>query len=186
MVPFIILQMVEQQCSFWLILFTSDAFCGESDLDTGTLSIVPATWDGVINHVKLSFPEAINDLMKNIEDLKRKKLEDFEKEAGFSFLDAKKNRYGRGVPPYYSYDYFCSLPKPRAAWQVRAFLYCELRLLKLFTGDGYTLNEGGSRERILEYLCPNIKITDLDARKCVVVPMNVKIPDILTKCHQTV
>lgn len=171
--------MVEQQSVFWLILFTRDA-CSEH------LSIAPATWDGVIQYTRDTFPDAFDDLMSNIHTLKQRRFEEFEEEAGFQFLDAKKNRHGKGSsgsPPYFSYEYFCTLPKPRAAWQVRAFLFCELRLLKLFTGDGYTCNEGVSGRRVLEYLGPNVQLGELDPAKCAVLRMNVQYPDVLAKCH---
>lgn len=172
------MQVVEQQSTFWLILFTSDA-----PKDSSNLQIAPATWDGVIQHVKATFPEAYGDLMSHIQALKERQFEEFEEEAGFQFLEGKKNRHGSGLPPYYSYEYFCSLPKPRTAWQVRAFLYCELRLLKLFTGDGYTCNEGRNGQRVLEYLGTNVRISDLDTTKCVVLQMNVEFPELLVKCH---
>lgn len=132
------------------------------------------------------FPEVTEDLTNNIQTLKERRFEDFEEAAGFEFLECKKNRDGKGdpgSPPYFSYEYFCSLPKPRAAWQVRAFLYCELRLLKLFTGDGYTCNEGGSGRRVVEYLGPNIRIADLDPSKCAVLKMKVEYSEILKICY---
>lgn len=168
--------MVDQKSTFWLILISSEQ-----------LSIAPATWDGVVEHTRVTFPDAFNDLMNNLEALKQRSFEEFEKEAGFRFLDAKKNRHGTGgteAPPYFSYKYFCSLPKPRSAWQVRVFLFCELRLLKLFTGDGYTCNEGASGQRILEYLGPNVTLADLDPAKCAVLKMDVKYVDVLARCHR--
>lgn len=177
----LLLQMVEQQSTFWLILFTRDASPGPEPL-----SIAPATWDGVIQHTRTTFPEALDDLMMHIKALKEMRFEEFEKEAGFEFLEAKKNRQSQNSPdspPYFGYKYFCSLPKPRTAWQVRAFLFCELRLLKLFTGDGYTCNEGNSGQRVLEYLGPNVVLGDLDETKCVVLRMDVQYPEVIAKCH---
>lgn len=173
--------MVEQQSTFWLILFTPDA-----SPSSEPMSIAPATWDGVIQHCRTTFPDVLDDIVRNMQTLKETRFEDFEKEAGFQFLDAKKNRRGPGnpgSPPYFSYKYFSSLPKPRTAWQIRAFLFCELRLLKLFTGDGYTCNEGNSGRRVLEYLGPNIELGELDAAKCVVLRMDVQFPEVLAKCH---
>ena len=167
--------MVEQQNSFWLILFTPDAI--------SPAPISPATWDGVIEHVRGTFPDALDSLLEHIHTLKEGRFEDFEKEAGFQFLDAKKNRHKGGTPPYFSYEHLCSLPRPHTAWQVRAFLFCELRLLKLFTGDGYTCNEGGSGQRVLEYLGPNFQLEGIDRSKCTVLRMNVEYTDVVTKCH---
>ena len=50
--------------------------------------------------------------------------------------------------PFYSYS---SLPTPCRAWQVRLFLYCEMRLLRLFRGDRYAEMKDG-RAGCLEYL----------------------------------
>lgn len=174
--------MIEQRSSFWLVLFTSDAFPSSEPSST----IAPATWEGVIKHTRTTFPDAFGDLMNNINTLKQRNFETFEEEAGFQFLNSKKNRHSKdnsGLPPYFSYQYFCSLPKPRTAWQVRAFLFCELRLLKLFTGDGYTCNEGRGGQRVLEYLGPNVRLGDMDTAKCVVLRMNIEYEDVLAKCH---
>ena len=173
--------MVEQKSQFWLILFTPSA-----PLDASTLPIAPATWDGVVQHVRATFPDALDDLLSHLHTLKESRFENFEREAGFQFLEAKKNRHaqaGPSAPPYFSYEYFCSLPKPRSAWQVRAFLYCELRLLKLFTGDGLTCNEGGNGKRIPEYFGPNVRIGELDPAKCTVLRMKVELPELLVQCH---
>ena len=140
----------------------------------------------MVQHVQTTFPEAYPDLLSHIQTLKESTLEDFEKEAGFEFLESKKSKDGKNgpnSPPYYSYEYFCSLPKPRTAWQVRAFLYCELRLLKLFTGDGCTRNESKAGRRILEYLGPNLRLGDLNPAKCTILKMNVSYEDIVETCH---
>ena len=158
----------------------------DATLDSTHLPISPATWDGVIQHVQTTFPLAFEDLMNNIQALREQSFEELEKEAGFQFLESKKNKDGKGglqSPPHYSYEYFCSLPKPRTAWQVRAFLYCEVRLLKLFSGDGYTCNESEAGKRILEYLGPNVRLCDLDPVKCTVLKMDIEYEDILEKCH---
>lgn len=169
--------MVESKSHFWLVLFTSDAAAGDADIP-----IVPATWDGVIELTRALFPEVTGDLLSNLQTLKEKKCEEFEEEAGFRFLDAKRNRHGTGPPgspPYFNYKHFCSLPKPRRAWQVRAFLYCELRLLSLYTGDGLTCNEGRRGQRIKEYLMPNVRFTDLAPSRCAVLPMQVEEANLL-------
>jgi hypothetical protein len=173
--------MVEKQSSFWLFLCTRDA-----SPNSKQLPIAPATWDGVIQYTRDMFPDAFDDLMSHIHTLKQKKFKEFEEAARFQFLDAKRNRRGQGGhsgPPYFSYEYFCSLPKPRAAWQVRAFLFCELRLLKLFTGDGYTCNEGSGGQRVLEYLGPNLQVENLHPSKCAVLKMEVQYSEVIAQCH---
>lgn len=115
----------------------------------------------------------------HIQTLKEKDLEYFERQAGFKFLDSKKKKGMKKTdPPHFGYEHFTSLPKPRTSWQVRAFLYCELRLLKLYSGDGYTTNESGKGTRLLEYLCPNVHIHHLAATaKCVTLPIIPRIED---------
>lgn len=172
---------MQQKSTFWLVLFTPDA-----PRDSKTLTIAPATWDGVVQHVRDIFPDAYDDLLTHLQTLKENRFAELEEEAGFQFLEAKKNKNGEGgpgSPSHFSYEHFCSLPKPRLAWQVRAFLYCELRLLKLFTGDGYTCNEGAKGRRILEYLGPNVRISELDPAKCSVLRMSIESPDLIGTCH---
>lgn len=164
---------MEKKATYWLILFKPTA-CKSGD----EFIITPATWEGVVQIVKTCYPEAYADLDQYLSELKSKDFEQFEAEAGFKFLEAKKNEDG-SIPngqPYYSYQYYCSLPKPRAAWQVRLFLYCELRLLKLFKGSGVTLSEDG-RHGSLEYFCSNIPLSALDPKESVAIPMMVTIPD---------
>lgn len=165
---------MEEKQTFWLVLFTLGSL---SSCPASPIAVVPATWDGIIQHVKLYFPKAMEDLLLHIQTLIKSKFEVFETEAGFLFLDSKNNKgKEHAEPPYFGYKHFTSLPKPRTAWQVRAFLYCELRLLKLYSGDGYTTrNEGG--RGVLEYLCPNVHIHRLaSAAKSVTLPLKVTIP----------
>ena len=175
-------QVVVLKHTSWLVLYTPSAFplppANEPDND-GVFPTTPATWDGVIQIIQHLYPEALEDVTSNLGELQTRDLDSFQTEAGFAFYDAKKNDRGQfpDAPPYFSYAYFCSLPKPRAVWQVRAFLYCEMRLLKLFKGDGYTWTEGGGRGR-KEYIAPNIALSMLDPKQSVVIPMTVKVPNI--------
>ena len=76
------------------------------------------------------------------------------------------------------YDFYCSLPSPRSALQVRLFLYCELRLLEMFRGDGYASSTEPGSVHCLGYLCPNMQLSELDEGSLAVLPMtNVTIPD---------
>ena len=167
------LQVVKKKQTFWLVLFTLPTLTSShSDVP---ISVAPATWDGVIQHVQLYFPDAEEDLLRHICTLKEQNYEDLEDEAGFQFLDSKNNKdKEKAEPPYFGYEHFTHLPIPRTAWQVRAFLFCELRLLKLYSGDGYTSNEGTKGRRLLEYLCPNVNIHHLSATtKCVTLPIDM-------------
>ena len=165
---------MEEQQKFWLVLFTESSSLISSD--GRPVDIVPATWEGVSRHVACHYPLANTDLMAHMDILKSKSFEDFEKEAGFQFLDSKRNKNKESAwPPYFGYDYFIQLPKPTKAWEVRAFLYCELRLLKLYSGTGYTVMDNHRREQGLkEYLCPNLPIRSLLASsKCTIMPLHV-------------
>ena len=167
---------MEKKCTFWLLLFKPLAYLTSSSQDP---LLVPATWAGVSNIVHSMYPKAYSDFTQHFEALKKTPFEQFEEEAGFEFLQSIKNERESSpeVAPFYSYDKYCSLPEPRKAWQVRLFLYCEMRLLKLFRGDGCTVSasaEGSTR--CLEYLCPNIRITDLDSEHSELIPMSVSIP----------
>lgn len=139
--------------------------------------IVPATWDGVDHMIQSLYPEAHPCFTAHREVLRTRPVEHFEKEAGFEFLEARRNIDGSlpNGPPFYSYEYFCSLPSPRTAWQVRAFLYCELRLLSLFRGDGWTQSGEGGRG-LREYLCSNMPLDHLNPQLSAVIPMTVVMP----------
>ena len=174
-------QVVVLKQTSWLVLYTPTAFRHANRLDDNIRDFpatTPATWDGVIQLTRHIFPEALDDVLSNLNQLQTRDVDSFQEEAGFNFYDAKKNESGQfpEAPPYFSYAHFCSLPKPRRAWQVRAFLYCEMRLLKLFKGDGYMWTEEGVRGQ-KEYLVPNVPLSKLDPACSAIVPMRVEVPD---------
>ncbi len=147
----------------------------DSDSNKGLFHIVPASWEGMVEHVSYYYPDAKEDLIKHYKVLQDTPFEEFEREAGFTFLDSKRNKNKECVyPPYFGYNQFVQLPKPRTAWQVRAFLYCELRLLKLYSGDGYTVVEGSNQKGVQEYLCPNLSLSSIKKHsKCAILPLNL-------------
>ena len=166
------------------MLYTPTAFpplTSESDNDR-VFPTIPATWEGVIKAIEHFYPNVLDDVLSNLSQLQTRDLDSFETEAGFAFYGAKKNDKGQfpDAPPYFSYAYFCSLPKPRTAWQVRAFLFCEMRLLKLFKGDGYTWTdrEGKEVRGRQEFIAPNIPLSQLDPKKSAIIPMTVQVPNI--------
>ena len=167
--------MVEKKCTYWLLLFKPSAY---PTLNNRGPLFVPATWDGVTQLVQSLYPDVYPDLVQHLQTLKDTPFEEFEREAGFEFLESIKNESG-SLPngaPFYSYEKYCSLPTPRRAWQVRLFLYCEMRLLKLFRGDGYAEMKDG-RAGCLEYLCPNVHISALDSECSALIPMSISIPN---------
>lgn len=168
------LQVVEKHYTFWLVLVKpSNAFHNGKDL-----LVAPATWDGVVQIVQTCYPDAYSDLVQHLTELREKDFEYFESEAGFEFLEARKNEDDSNPngPQFYSYEHFCSLPHPRKLWQIRLFLYCEMRLLKFFRGDGYTYSESGQCGS-QEFLSPNARLSDFSSDKFVVIPLKVKIPN---------
>lgn len=127
--------------------------------------------------IKTLYPEAYKDTLLHLDELRSRSLCDFEQEAGIKFLDAKRNIDGNhpSLPVFHNYKHFLSLPRPVRAWQVRLFLYCELRFLSLFKGDGYTYQENGTRVA-KEYLCQNFTLDALDQTQLAILPMTVLIP----------
>ena len=141
---------------------------------------MPATWDGVTHIVNSLYPHTYHDLLQHLETLKSTPFGKFEEEAGFKFLECRRNEQGTfpDKPPYYSYEFYCNLPKPRTALQVRLFLYCELRLLEMFTGDGYVSTHEPGSVHCLEYLAPNFQLSDFSRDSLAVLPMkHVSIPN---------
>ena len=158
------LQFVVQKSQCHIVLFKLNE--GARD----KFDVLPATWDGVMKLVEKYYPLAAEDCRRHLEVMKNKSCEGFEKEAGFKFLDAKTScsRDGKVTPPHYDYEYYCSLPDKgnRKAWQTRLFLYCELRLFELFTGNGRTLSisgkDGGyNYSGPLQYISPNVSLSYL-------------------------
>ena len=165
-------QLVEKGNPYWLILFKPSK--KQEDL------ILPATWDGVTHIVSSLYPHAHHDLLEHLETLKNTPFREFEKQAGFEFLECRRNEQGTfpDKPPYYSYEFYCSLPQPRTALLVKLFLYCELRLLEMFRGDGYASTHDPGSVHCLEYLSPNFQLSDLGPDFLAVLPMTrVSIPD---------
>ena len=148
--------------------------------DPSTFLVVPATWEGVVRLAKGYYPNVVAELEQHLAELRRTPYSHFEEMAGFKFIGCRKSRgmsasesAAAGLPPHYSYEHFCTLPKPRTVWQMRAFLYCELHLLETFAGDGFTVDADGHRY-CKEYLCPNVSLSSLESS---IFPLNVVIPD---------
>ena len=178
---FVGVQVVEKKCTYWLVLFTSAALDKTTSSDSCRSQVVKATWEGILQILKTYYTDVYEDFLEHLDELRSKPVREFEQEAGFEFLEAKKNINNsnpRG-PPFHSYEYYITLPKPRRAWQIRLFLYCELRLLTLFKGDGYTWTETGGRGT-REYVCRNHLLSTFDPTQIAVIPMTVTIPSVLT------
>ncbi|RDD43094.1 hypothetical protein TrispH2_005384 [Trichoplax sp. H2] len=155
---------------YWLILLCPGQ-CGSK------LDFYEATWQGVVEAMKVIYPQAYDDLLIHLDEIKATNIETFEKQAQFRFIEVLPFRDSLN---YMSYQRFCNLPHPRKAWQVRLLLYCELRLLELFAGDGHTkLEDGRIGEK--EYLCRNYNLFDLSRNQYVILPLSIDIPDAVIK-----
>ena len=146
------------------------------------IGLHPATWEGVLDLVKLCYPLAASDMEQHLDELQNTPFEDFEKAAGFRFIDTHHSADSNG-PPAYKYAKYCALPAPRKTWQTRLFLYCELHLLELYTGDGRTHSDGQS-VRHEEYLCRDVSLEALKEHSipCEAVALSVAIPEQRSKC----
>ena len=146
------------------------------------IGLHPATWEGVLDLVKLCYPLAASDMEQHLDELRNTPFEDFEKAAGFRFIDTHHSADSNG-PPAYKYAKYCALPAPRKTWQTRLFLYCELHLLELYTGDGRTHSDGQS-VRHEEYLCRDVSLEALKEHSipCEAVALSVAIPEQRSKC----
>lgn len=122
--------------------------------------------------IQICYPDALEAVLAHWDTIKANPVEVFEKEVDFKFISALSDTSG---PLYMSYEKFLSLPKPQTAWQARLFLYCELRMFELFTGDGLTCRQDGTKgER--EYVSMNYDLEQIDRSNWVAVPITVDVP----------
>ena len=169
--------MEQKKSQCYLVLFK---LCQEAK---DKFNVYPATWDGIQKMIEKNYPLTVQDYTRHLDVFKTTNFEEFEKQAGFKFIESKKQL--EGGPPLYSYEYYCKLPNlgSCSAWQTRLFLYCELRLFELFTGNGHTISvnaQNGSSDAtgLLEYICPNVSITELQSLgSTAVVPLQCILPD---------
>jgi len=171
---------VKQNNSFWLILFQLpddySNLAGSQELQQ-FIGLHPATWEGVLDLVRLCYPKAATDMEQHLDVLQSTPFAEFEKEAGFHFIDTHHSDTSTG-PPTYSYDYYCTLPAPRKPWQIRLFLYSELHLFELYAGDGRTQSSGVS-VRHKEYLSLDVSLQALKQQgiPCEAMKLTVTVPD---------
>jgi len=120
---------------------------------------VPATWVGVRNLVAALYPDLtatpldahICAFATNAPHLA---VEELEKAAGFTFKSALTTHKERKMT---AAQYAARAAAEGAAlplWVSRFFLYCDLRLLELFAGEGVTVNAEG-KASVPEYLVTN-------------------------------
>ncbi|KAJ8041947.1 hypothetical protein HOLleu_12889 [Holothuria leucospilota] len=158
-----------QKAAYWLVLLKNSCNPGSGYISA---PILPATWDGLKTFITHFYPFAKESVLQHWATITSVSIETFEKEAGFKFIHALKEIHG---PMYMSYSKFCKLGKPVKAWQVRLFLYCELRILELFHGDGFTYSQDGMRGEE-EFIAPNYTFRDLRDEDIILIPLEVNIP----------
>jgi hypothetical protein len=129
-----------------------------------------ATWQGVIDAACEHYPDFEDALRAALPDLRSKTLAEFEAQMrGISFSEVHA-----GGP---CHACFLTPARFRASAQtsadVRLFLFNELHLNELFTGDGRTLTHTG-RQGVVEYVTPNVDIASL--RNLKIRPIEVNVP----------
>lgn len=130
-----------------------------------------ATWDNTIATVAQVYPDVANSLYRNLDILKRTAFDDIEKASGFDWSEVDKA--GDIDPRYMTYDRF----KQSAGTDIdtRAFLYFTVHLRELFSGDGYTYTNNGTRG-LMEYIVANKPITELGENT--IIDIKIDLPKI--------
>lgn len=159
---------------YWLVIFRV-VTSSHSPIRT-----FPATWDGIGNMLAWKFPEALDDFTKHKQIVSSNNCQFFEKESGVDFMKCLKlKQENDAISPYYSYARYLRCPTPRSAWQVRLFLYCELRILEYFTGDGYT-HTGDRKRGYREHIANSINISLIPADQLFITKLHIT-PDQLSQ-----
>lgn len=146
-------QLISDDIQFKLVVISKD----ESNIN-----VKIATWDNVIDLMKLKYPKIKLDLEKHRNNLKTifknkkviKKMEEVNK-------DSKHEHF-------MTYEKY--LESDRTLIDTRAFLYHVEGLNSLYSGDGYTYNEQGEKV-FKEYIADNVKLSKLKNYKT--IPLNV-------------
>lgn len=116
-----------------------------------------ASWKNVLTMACSCYPEAAHLFREHAKVLKKTSLAEFEALAGFNF--AQVDNLGAEDPRYMTMERL--LASDGSALSVRRFLYHRLRLSELYTGDGFTKLEDGSRG-IREYIITNRSVQELE------------------------
>ena len=152
---------------YWLVLFRV-----RSDTESPVRAF-PATWGGVGDMLAWKFPEALDEFNHHRVTLSSHSCEFFEKESGIDFMKCLQLKQEcDAVSPYFSYARYLACAVPRSSWQVRLFLYCELRILEFFVGDGYTLTPD-KKPGYKEYISNSINLSLIPADDLLVVPLQI-------------
>ena len=128
-----------------------------------------ATWAVAVQVVAQHYPELAPMLHAALPELRRRSIEYFEAEAGYSFYDAQLR--GSNDSRFMTAERL--LHSKGTAADVRAFLFHTMHFSELYTGDGYTRTPEGKRG-VREYIMSNLPIQSL--RNCSIVDLLVDAP----------
>lgn len=125
-----------------------------------------ATWDGIFDLVKSSFPEVAPIVLRHADALKTRSFDDIEAEAkagflrGASYFDINEAAV-KGFSPDERYVTAERLLASKGGLpEVRGFLYNRMGLSRLFDGKGYTKNEVTSIH-LKEFLVRNCAVDSI-------------------------
>ncbi|XP_071479260.1 uncharacterized protein [Diadema antillarum] len=165
----------KQKACYWLVLLSADPSGTSSDAHPSSPFVkpVPATWEGLLTFLGKCYPDALLAVRAHWSLITSKPVEYFEEKSPVKFIQALSDPTG---PDFMTYSKFLSLPKPQKDWETRLFLYCELRILELFSGDGHTWSEAGVRGE-KEFMSPNYSFeSDLGKENYIILPLKVVVP----------
>ncbi|KAI6646623.1 hypothetical protein LOD99_12744 [Oopsacas minuta] len=155
------------QEDYWLVLFRV------MPSYHSPIRAFPATWNGIGDIIAYKFPGALYDFNQHKDVLSSNSCQFFEKESGIDFMKCLKlKQEDNDISPYFSYARFMRCPVPRSSWQVRLFLYCELRVLEYFTGDGYT-HTADKKRGYKEYIANSINLSLIPADQLFVIKLHI-------------
>lgn len=128
-----------------------------------------ATWDGVFELVRDTFPEAWPKVAPHIHLLPKYTLEEVQErftefDICASFLEGRDHHHYMTLERY--------LESSGTLGHTRAFLYHEIGLTHLFHGDGFTRTEDG-QVGLREYLVPNRPLSSFSKYRTVELPLDL-------------
>jgi len=131
-----------------------------------------ANWDGVSNFVELYYPEVWPKVSAHLPSIRATPFAEIESEAGYDML--KVHLLGRDLitgdgkdPRYVSLKRLVELEGTRV--EVRQFLWDEIGINNLYSGDGKTVDDFGTTGPS-EYLAKSTLISDIEG--CVVLDVH--------------
>lgn len=160
--PDYISSLLRRQHSFQLTVFNNP---GE---------LVPATWDSIAELVQKYHPSVASKVLSKLTQLKLIPFNEIEEmaisESGLPFLAVEEK--GKDHPLFINER---SLKERHGKlWEVRAFLYYQIRLTELFSGDGYTLTQDGARG-VREFAGGNLTVASLPRKA--IIPLHISPKD---------